>query len=188
MQETQLKKAIIYRKLTSMKAISAILKLDNRYVMNRNIWPRLYEFLIELDKFERNIDKRVPANAIIYYKNEKEIVFSTNEKIDAAVTGFSAYYRYGIKILSPTADYYLPKKKVSKKEIFMHSLYIAEKDRNIRNLIYTALFYLKFKKELSGIKHHIIENVKLIINGQRIAEYPTLEEIKEKGEIYDIRI
>lgn len=135
MQETQLKKAIIYRKLTSMKAISAILKLDNRYVMNRNIWPRLYEFLIELDKFERNIDKRVPANAIIYYKNEKEIVFSTNEKIDAAVTGFSAYYRYGIKILSPTADYYLPKKKVSKKEIFMHSLYIAEKDRNIRNLI-----------------------------------------------------
>lgn len=188
MQETQLKKAIIYRKLTFMKAISIILKSGKKYAINENIWPKVKEFLIELDKFERNIDKRVPINAIIYYKNEKEIVFSTPEIIDAAITGFSAYLKYEIKILSPTTDYYLPKKKISKKEIFIHSLYITEKDKNIRNIIYIALFYLKFKKELSRIKHHIIENIKLIIKGQRITEYPTIEEIKEKCEIYDIRI
>ncbi len=188
MQETQLKKAIIYRKINLMKNISIILKLKNKYVINQKIWPKVKEFLIELDKYEKNIDKRVPVNAIIYYKNEEEIVFSTKDTVDATVTGFSAYQQYGIKILSPTTDYYLPKKKLTKKEIFVHSIYITEKDKNIRNLIYIALFYLKFIKELSKIKHHIIENIKLIINGQKIAEYPTIEEIKEKGEIYDIRV
>ena len=142
---------------------------------------------MELKKHEEILDKRVPLNSTIYFKNEKEIVFSTSEEVDAVLTGFSAYRQFGLKILSPVHDYYLPKKKLSLKEIFQHSLYIAEKDKNIRNLLYLALFYLKYQKQLKNLKHPLLDHLKAVLQGQSVADYPSLQEIKEKAEIYDIR-
>lgn len=188
MQETKLKRTIIFEKLKQAKQISLVTKQNKKYCLNEKIWPNAREFFIELKKYEEATDRRVPANSTIYYKNEKEIIFSTQEEVDAAVTGFSAYKEYGINILTPTIDYYLPKKKLTKEEVFMHSLHIAEKSKSIRNLTYVALFYLKFRKRLSMIKHKIIDNINSILKGQDIPGYPALNEIKEKAELYDIKL
>ena len=187
-QKTGLKKGIIYKKFRIVKNISLVTKKNNKYALNEKIWPKLKDFFLELNKYEEIIDKRIPASSIIYFKNEKEIIFSNKEELNAALTAFSKYNQYNLKLLLPVYYYYLPNKELTKKEIFQHSLYIAEKEKSIRNLIYIALFYIKFKKELSKIKHEIINNINIILKGKSLLNYPTLKEIKEKAQIYDIRL
>jgi len=188
-RETQLKKSIIYRKIKQAIEISAVIKNENQqYVINEKIWIDLKRFLEEYKKFEETTDPRVPANSTIYYKNNKEILFSNNSTLDATQTGFSAYERYGLKLLLPTIYYYLPKKNLSKKDVFIHSLQITEKEKDIRHLTYVSLFYIKYKNELADVKHPILTNIKQILQGNYIKGYPSLEEIKEKADVYDIRL
>ncbi|MEK6903826.1 MAG: hypothetical protein AABW64_04230, partial [Nanoarchaeota archaeon] len=82
----------------------------------------------------------------------------------------------------------LPKKKLTKQEVFLHSLYRVEKEGDARDIILIALFYLKHKKELAKIKHDIINNIKNVLNGERINYYPRLAEIKDRADVYDIKI
>src|SRR3989338_7553464 len=124
----------ILKKIRQAKKISLLRKEQKRYVLQDKLWVVVANFIRELKEYEKNIDPRVPANSTIYFKTEKEIVFSNPKDLDAAPTAFSAYEKYGIKILSPVGYYVLPKKKLSKKEVFVHSLYIAEKEKEIRDL------------------------------------------------------
>ena len=186
-KETHLKKSIIYKKIKQAADISAVIKKEHtRYGINEKIWTDLKRFLEEYKKFEETTDPRIPAASIIYYKNDKEIIFSNKEKLDATPTGFSAYDHYGIKLLLPTTYYYLPKKNISKKDVFIHSLCIAEKETDTRHLTYISLFYKKYKDELDDIPNPILTNLKHILQGKDIKGYPSLEEIKEKADLYDI--
>ncbi|EMR75292.1 hypothetical protein MBGDF03_00828 [Thermoplasmatales archaeon SCGC AB-540-F20] len=186
---TKLKKSIIYKKIKQGIDINAIIQKKNyKYVINEKIWKELKDFLLEYKKHEETTDSRVPTSSIIYHKNQNEIVFSNKADLDAVLSGFSAYEKHGIKILLTTNYYYLPKKSLSKQEIFRHSLYITQKEKNIRNLTFICLFYLKNKNNLLSIKHPITDKIRQILKGKNIQNYPTLEEIKEKAEIYDIRI
>ncbi|HLC80432.1 MAG TPA: helix-turn-helix domain-containing protein [Candidatus Nanoarchaeia archaeon] len=178
----------ILKKIRQAKKISLLRKEQKRYVLQDKLWVVVANFIRELKEYEKNIDPRVPANSTIYFKTEKEIVFSNPKDLDAAPTAFSAYEKYGIKILSPVGYYVLPKKKLSKKEVFVHSLYIAEKEKEIRDLIYLVLFYLKHKKALQKVKHPVLKEIKMVLTGKRIPGYPLLTEIKEKAEIYDIKL
>ncbi|MBU4502250.1 MAG: hypothetical protein KKA79_06645, partial [Nanoarchaeota archaeon] len=65
---------------------------------------------------------------------------------------------------------------------------ITEKEKTIRHLTYATLFYAKFKKDLSSIKHPLLEKIKITLKGKKIPEYPKLEELKEKAEMYDIKL
>lgn len=188
MEETGLKKSIIYRKLKEALKISAVSKSQGNYIINDLIWHELKLFLKELKIYETLVDKRVPVGSTIYHKTEKEIVFSNRKDLDASRTGFSLYKKCGINILLPTNYYYLPKKKLSKKEILIHSLYIAEKEETIRNLTYVALFYSKFKKNFPEIPSKVIKSIKEILKGKEIKGYPKIEEIKEKADLYDIQV
>jgi len=100
--------------------------------------------------------------------------------------------RTGIRLLLPTTYYYYsdkePEKELTKEDIFRHSLYVAEKEASARHLIFLALFYCKFEEELKDVKHDIVENLKLVLQGERIKGYPTFEEIKEKADMYGIEI
>lgn len=187
-EETGLKKGIIYRKIKAAKSISLVIKKNKKFALNEKIWPEAIEFLMELKRFEDSTDARVPAGAVIYFKNENEIVFSSKERLNAALTGFSAFNSLGLKIFTHINYYYLPQKKLSKREIFRHSLYITEKEKSIRNLIYLALYFLKFRKELLRIKHQTVNEIKAVIAGKSIHGFPSLAEIKEKAEMYDIKI
>jgi predicted transcriptional regulator len=188
-QETGTSKTVIYDKIQQCLTISIVKqKADNTYTINLDIWPDLQEFLTALIIYDETTDPRIPANSTIYHKNNKEILFSNTSTLDATRTGFSAYEHYGIKLLLPTTYYYLPKKDVSKKNVFMHSLRITEKEKDIRNLTYLSLFYAKYKNELTDIQHPLLDNIKQIFQGTHMKGYPTLEEIKEKADVYDIRL
>ena len=183
-----LKRAQIFKKIKEARAISLIKKEGNVYVLNEKLWGRAIEFLKELKKYQEITDPRIPGNSTIYYKDEKEILFSSKEKVDATKTAFSVYEQYGIKILPLKEYYYLPKRKLTKRQVFMHSLFITEKEHEIKYIIFIALFYIKYKKELSGIKHAILDNLKTVFEGKYMPNYPNLEEIQEKAEMYDIKI
>ncbi len=187
MYETGFKRATIFKKLKQAKIRSIIKKKASAYQLNYKLWPALKEFLERLKEYESITDKRIPAAAIIYYKKGNKIIFSSKEELDATATAFSAYKEYGISLLTVTNYYYLPKKKLTKKEILLHSIYVVEKDMDIRNIIFLALFYAKFKNEFM-IKHPILKNLDAIFNGKKIKGYPSLEEIKDRAEVYGIKV
>ncbi len=185
---TGMKRSTVFYKIKLAQKNSFIRHAANKYELNYRIWPKIKEFLNELEKYEETNDKRVPPGSVIYYKNKDEILFSTKVKCDSALTGFSAYGRFGIKIYNVDYTYYLPKKSLTKKEVFLHSLYRAEKDGDARDYIIISLFYIKHRKFLSEIKHEIINNLNKVLKGQNIERYPRLSEIKERADVYDIRL
>jgi len=119
---TGIKPSTIFYKLNTARKKSLIKTQDGKYKFNSKLWNRLNEFFIELKKYEETYDRRIPPGSVIYHKTKEDIIFSTKAEYDAALTGFSAYENYGIKIYSIDNNYYLPKKRLSKKEVFMHSI------------------------------------------------------------------
>lgn len=186
-QRTGFKKSTVYNKLKAASRRSMINKNNNKFKLNEKIWSKLAEFLRELKKYELIIDNRIPASAIIYYKKDEEIIFSSREKVDAIETAFSIYKKYGINILTARNYYYLPKKKLTKNEILKHSLCIVEKEKDVRSFIYIALFYVKYKKEFR-IKHKILSNLDVVLSKGVVNGYPTYQEIKDRAEIYGIEV
>lgn len=186
-KKTGYKKTAIYSKLVEARKRSVVNKNKNTFEINERVWCELKEFLEEALKYESSIDDRIPTSAIIYYKRENEIIFSAKENIDAVKTAFSAYGQYGIELLTSTNYYYLPKKDLKKIDILMHSLYIEEKEYDIRYLIFIALFYAKYKKELK-VNHPIIRNLSEIFSGKNINGYPSYQEIKDRADVYNIKL
>ncbi|MFH0752289.1 MAG: helix-turn-helix domain-containing protein [archaeon] len=187
-KETGIKRSTVFYKIKKALRNNFIKPIENRYQFNGKFWHKIEEFLVELKKYEETNDKRVPPGAIIYRKTKDEIVFSTKAECDAALTGFSAYEQFGIKLLPVDHTYYLPKKKLTKQEVFLHSVYRAEKDGGIRHLIFVALFYIKYRKDLTKIKHELIDNIDKVLQGEKVKNYPSLAEIKDRAEVYDIKI
>lgn len=189
MRDTNLKKSTIYKKIKLGRNISAVTKYKNRkFTINEKIWPNLKNYLEEFHKLDETIDKRIPVNSVIYYKNDDEIIFSNKAELNATLTAFSKFEKYGIKLFLPTHFFYLPNRELSKKDVLLHSLYIVDKERDYRYLTYISLFYFKFREEFLKIKHPILKKIENILSGKKLDGYPTLDEIKEKGLLYDIRI
>src|SRR3989338_10219 len=161
-KETGLHKTTILKKINQGRKMSLLLIENKKYRINEKVWPDAKECFIELKKYEDSIDSRIPVNSVIYYKNMKEIVFSNKEYIDAEKTAFSAYEQFGIKLLLITNYYYLPHRKLSKVNVFIHSLKVIEKSHDLRDLIFAALFLAKYKKELAKIDHPLVQKLKKV--------------------------
>ena len=185
--KTGLKRTAVYHKIWQAKRRNMVKKRGSTYELNERIWHRLREFLEELKRYETVIDERIPVGSIIHHKNDNEIVFSSREELDASKTAFSAYEEYGIEILTVTNYYYLPKKKLTKQDVLIHSLYLVDKEKSIRSLIFIALFYAKFKDELK-IKDPVLMNISAVLAGGEIEGYPKYPEIKDRAEVYGIEM
>ncbi len=185
--ETGYKKTAIYKRLQEASKRSLVRKKLTMFEINDPMWAGLKETLEEIKKSELRTDSRIPASAIIYYKKGDEIVFSSREELDAVKTSFSAYQDYGIGLLTITHFYFLPKKTLTKEDILKHSLYIAEKDMDIRYLIFIALFYAKYKKTFK-IKHPMLMNISAVLAGREVKGYPKYQEIKDRAEVYRIKV
>ncbi|MBI2559472.1 hypothetical protein HYW20_09180 [Candidatus Woesearchaeota archaeon] len=105
--------------------------------VNSKTWHLLFEFLKEYRNFSR-------LNGRIKWKYGNEIIFEIDEpKLKKGVyTGFSRYEDYGIKIHAVKALCYFPEKKLSKEDIFVHSLLEIE---DSRTLYLFLAFFLKNK-------------------------------------------
>jgi hypothetical protein len=192
-EDTSVKKSTVYDLLKKALKISLVIRNGEQYTFNERLWGDVADLLREIRDIERLLDPRVPYNSEIYYRNQHEVIYSNKygggpgEK-----TGFSVFEKEGIKLLLPTTYYYYsdtePEKELTKEDIFRHALYAAEKETSVRHLIFLALFYCKFEEELKAVKHDIVENLKLVLQGKIIKGYPTFEEIKEKAEMYGIEI
>ncbi|MBN2141952.1 hypothetical protein JW711_01355 [Candidatus Woesearchaeota archaeon] len=188
MQKSGFGKSIVYRKIKQAFNVSVIRKNTGKYSFNDVIWPDLKEFLVELRNYELAVDPRLPQDGVIYYKNDSEILFSTIQERDASLTAFSAYKDCGLEIYSHVNYYHLPKKTLSLREIFRHSLFVVETTKEYWGILYVALFYLKHKKSLKGIHSPILEQLHKVICGEKIKDYPDLRDIQEKAEQYNIKV
>lgn len=166
---------------------AAILYCFTQYFLNGKLWQDLIDFLAELKKYNESVDERVPSGSTIYYKSGKEIVFSTKSAEKGAKTAFSAYKNYGITILTPVNYYVLPERKLSSRDVFIHSLYVSKKEKSIRLFTYLILFYLKHKKKLA-VKDELVDDIDKLLRGIKIDYLPTLAEVKEKAKIYNITV
>lgn len=183
-----IKRTQVFKKIKQAASISMLIKEGRKYRLNEKLWTPAIMFFQELALHEKALDSRVPVNSEIYHKNEKEIIFSNKGELDAAKTAFSAYETFGIKLLLVTNYYYLPKRTLSLKEVFMHSLYVAQKTQEIRHFIYVALFYAKHKTKLPKISNNILNNLRKALEGEKIPGYPSYEEIKSRARVYDIKL
>ena len=186
--KTKLSKTYVTKFVKSAHYASILSKDKKEYTINEIVYPELIEFLKEYQTYYYSYDKRIPLGATIYFKNEKEIVFSSKQELDATLTSFSAFRDYNLLIYTLENFYYLPKKKLTKQEILLHTLAIVEKTKEFRDRMYLALYYYKYKDEFKDIKHEILDNLNKIFTGEKIDRYPPLKEIKEKAKVYDIKM
>lgn len=109
----------------------------DRYITNKKAWPVLYGFLEKYRLFSL-----IPGR--ILWKFENKILFEVTRKedIQGVLTGFSKYLELGVPIHSNIFCCFLPQKKLSKEEIFVHSILEIEYTREI---LLALTFYLKHK-------------------------------------------
>lgn len=186
-KDTGLHRTTIFKKINEGRRMSLLFKENGTYRINEKLWLKVIDLISEIKKYEECTDQRVPVNSIIYYKTDSEILFSNNEVLDASLTAFSKYGENGIKILDITNYYYLPRKKLSIKNAFVHSLLVAEKSLEPRHLIFIALFLLKHKF-LSRVEHPIVKQLLNIFKGKKVEKYPTIEEIRDRAKIYNLEV
>ncbi len=183
--ETELSIYGIYKYLKLFINRGMIKKENKTYKINEEVWPDLKQLTTEAKTHSINLDKRIPLNSKVYFYSKKRIVFSTNIPVNTTSSSFSKYSDYGIPIFEEEKFYHLPKKKLSLEEVFLDSL---ESLTSIRRKILCTLFFLKHKKKLAKIKHPELDRMREVLKGKSFKDYPSLEEIKEKAEMYDIKI
>lgn len=120
-----------------------ILKRKKRlYIINKEGWPLLKEFIVTYKNYST-------VEGVTHWKYGEETIFEVqNEKrIQGSVTGLNAYKQYGVQVGVISSLCVLPQRKLTKEEIFVHSLFEIHDTRTL-HLAFT--FYLKNK--LSDIK------------------------------------
>ena len=173
---------------------------QNRFcVFAKEGYPLIYNFLNSLRNY-------VVENKRILWKFNNEEIFKTRDKtlVKGELTGLCRYEEFGIEVR--TVEYYcsIPKRELSKKEVFIHSL--LEIDKEPRLLGLAIAFYIKnnlkkanldflaskydvsallkeFKKTISQFKR-LKEN--LIIKNQLLPSI-RLSEIKRILDIYKVK-
>jgi len=180
-EEAGIGRGMAYLKLKELTTLGTVLKnADKTYSLDRLAQPKLAEFLAELREHEMTTDPRVPAGSIIYYKTNKEIIFSTKAPTDATPTGFSAYSDYGIKTDLPARYFRLPKKRLTIKEVFRDSIKIAEREPTKQHLTWLAVFHLKHKDVAGSDMNPIVGKINAVMRGEVIEGYPTFREMRKK--------
>jgi predicted transcriptional regulator len=182
---TECNEQTVYKAIQKARLIGLVLKVKNNFVINGVNWPQGKDFFEELLRQELSFDKRTPKDAVIFYKSEKEIIFSTKNKLDAVKTAFSAFENFGVKLYSATNYYYLPKRKLSPQEVFDHALMITKKDMDYRNLTYLAIFLLKNK---ITSRDEVVKKIYQVFGGTPVYDYPSRSDLKEKANLYDVKL
>jgi len=188
-KQTLLDEQTVYKVVQKAKQISLVSREGKKYVINGKAWPEAKEFLEELNKQEMSFDSRVPSDSIIYHKSKKEIIFSNQRKLDAELTAFSAFEKFGVRVFPVTNYYYLPGDNLSKEDIFKHALLITNKEQeiskepSIRNIVFLAIFMLKNNMRSNDL---LAKKIKQVLLGHKVEGFPPREELKEKALVYGV--
>ena len=127
----------------------------------------------------------MPREALLIKSYGDSVLFKSIRPQDATPTSFSAYEDYGIELGLRDNYYTLPQRELSIQEVFIHSLDSAWESSQ---KLFCVLFYLKNRDKLEGIGHPMINDLNAVLQGERIRGYPTLEDIEDRTDLYEIKL
>ncbi|OPY48615.1 MAG: Sugar-specific transcriptional regulator TrmB [Methanosaeta sp. PtaU1.Bin060] len=153
------------------------------YSFNYILWSELKDFVTVLMDYRAL--RLVPRDALLIKSYGDCVLFKSIRLQDATPTSFSAYEDYGIELGLRDNYYTLPKRDLSIQEVFIHSLDSAE---DLRQRLFCILFYLKNKQKLESVDHPMMKDIKAVLQGERIKGYPSLEDIEDRAELYEIEL
>jgi len=153
------------------------------YSFNFKLWPELKDFVAALQEYR--MLRLVPREALLIKSYGDSVLFKSIRPQDATFTSFSAYDDYSIELLLRDNYYTLPRRELSIQEVFVHSLDSAWESFQ---KLFCALFYLKNRDKLEAVDHPMMKDLKAVLQGERIKGYPTLEDIMDRTDLYDIKL
>ena len=185
-EETGISSDTVYYYLQDLRSLGVVSRSKEGkaylYSFNYTVWPELKDFVASLLGY-RGLGQ-VPREALLIKSYGDSVLFKSLRPQDATPTSFSAYRDYGIELGLRDNYYTLPKRDLSTRDVFIHSLDSAE---GISHRLYCILFYLKNKEALKDVQHTMMESIRAVLSGERIKGYPSLEEIEEQAELYGIQ-
>jgi predicted transcriptional regulator len=179
-------KRSVYYFLRYFAKLGIVRKIKNKgnafqYSFNYTLWGELKEFLVPLSEIESLT--KVPIGGLLIKDYGNNLLFKSIRQLDATPTSFSAYGKYGIQLFLMTiSNYYtLPKRELSIRDVFVHSLDSANE---IQDRMLCILFYLKNRHKLKSIKHPMMRDIRAILRRKHIKGYPTYEEVMDRMLVY----
>ena len=183
---TGLHQTTITRKIDQMRRMGMIRKDSSIYSINKELWPKLMDFACSYDAYTKFTNPRAPFGSEIYYSSDDLVVFSSKRTLNNTSTAFSRYGDFGMKIYPGTNYYCNSDHGPDIRDIFLHSLYVVEKDKNWRNKMLALIFFVMHKNELSDVTHPVIDDMQTVLNGGHIDGWIPLEEMNERARKYRV--
>ena len=153
------------------------------FSFNYIVWPELKDFVTSLQEYQ--VLRLIPREALLIKNYGNSVLFKSLRLQDATFTSFSAYEDYGIELGLRDYYYTMPKRELSIQEVFIHSLDSAGE---FTQKLFCVLFYLKNRDKLQAIDHPMMKELKAVLQGEKIKGYPTLEDIEDRTDLYDIKL
>ena len=180
-QLSGISKYIIDRYRPKLKNRGVIANRKGLYKINEKGWPLLKEFLIAYKNYSK-------INGQVKWKYNEEIIFKLNNEnlIENNATGFYAYKDHGVKVGVISALCILPKRKLSKEEVFVHSLFEVNDPRTLHLAL---TFYFKNKLSYEKViplamkygKYTMFENfIKLLKTKEEKVKFDGMPEFDRK--------
>jgi predicted transcriptional regulator/DNA-binding cell septation regulator SpoVG len=184
---TGLHQTTIARKIDQMRRMGMVKKEGTTYSINEELWPKIMELARSYDAYARLTDPRVAFGSEIYHLTNDLAVFSSNKILNDTRTAFSRYGEYGMTIY-PGTNYYCSTDHVNIKDIFLHSLYVVEKNKSWRNKMLALIFFVMHKDELKDIRHPVIDDMRTVLSGGCVDGWVTLKEMNERAKVYEVNL
>jgi len=187
-ERLEIHQTTVSRKIREMMNLSMIRKERGKFFINRQLWQDLPDLADAFVSYKKNNDPRVIPGSKIYFNSKDLVVFSNDSNAEYTKTAFSAYSGLRIEIILETNYYCVPERILSVSDVFLHSLYVISRDGDWWLKMMALIFYVKFADELKEIRHPIKDEMNVILSGSRIPGWVPLEEMRERADMYGVRL
>ena len=189
---SKVSKYMIDRYRPIMKNRGIILQKSRLYKINEKAWLSLKNFLIAYKNYSI-------TSGVVKWKYNKEIIFELNNENliqENTTTGFYAYKNYDVQVRVISALCISPKRKLSKEEVFVHSLFEV---KDPRTLHLALTFYFKNKLDYKKVlpiamkygKYTMFENLVNLLKTLRFlpnkSNLDNAQELKSNQKVLDVK-
>lgn len=185
---TGLNVSTVSRKIRQMSGLSMIVRDGMKYSLNYKVWNELSDLFSETEKYERNVDPRVPNGCEIYHSDERLAMFSSVSDVPFTKTAFSVFDKFGIKMYLAINYYTTENTDITVDKAFLHSLWVISKYNDWKLKTMSLIFYVKNKKRLQNIRHPIKDEMDAIISGKEVKGWVPVKEMQERADMYGVKI
>jgi len=136
-EQLDISKKTVLNRSKQLRDRMLLVKNKQMLSFNKKSWTYLYDFLSACRNYTKKLNN-------VLWKFEDEVLFEAEETdINGALTGFSAYHSFNIPIYVIKFACFLPEKRLSKEEVFIHSLLQIREETRL--LEASAAFFYKNK-------------------------------------------